>query len=100
MLSGGLASAVAPNEEVRGVVARVKPLLESQTKTKYEYIEVLSYKPQVVAGKNYFVKAKAKPVGQQEGIIHLRIYKNLSNEVELTAYQLDKTENEELKYFQ
>lgn len=56
MLSGGLAAAHEANDEVKAVVEKAKPLLEKETKTEYEFIKVLSYKPQIVAGKNYFVK--------------------------------------------
>lgn len=56
MLSGGLAGPREANDEVRAVVEKAKPLLEKETKTEYEFIQVLSYKPQIVAGKNYFVK--------------------------------------------
>lgn len=100
MKTGGLGREMDKDDEVTDVVKQIKPLLEAKTNTKYEYLEVVSYKTQIVAGKNYFVKAKAKPENGAESIIHLRIYRDLSRKLELTAHETDKSLNDELKWFQ
>lgn len=56
MKTGGLGAPRAKDEEVEEAVKNVKPVLEEKTNTKYDSIEIISYKSQLVAGKNYFVK--------------------------------------------
>lgn len=53
---GGLADALEPDDEVRKVVSEVREEVEKQTGHGFETLEVLKYRVQVVAGKNYFVK--------------------------------------------
>lgn len=58
---GGLGKAHdQPTREKDGVVfdliEKIKPEFELRTKSKYDSIEVLNYKHQVVAGMNYFIK--------------------------------------------
>ena len=48
------------DDDVAKAVDMIKPQLEEKTKTKYESIEVLNYRSQVVAGKNYFVKVSLR----------------------------------------
>lgn len=60
----------------------------------------ISYKTQVVAGLNYFIKAKLVEPSGEETYVHLAIYKNLSGQVQLTAYKMDVPEDAELTYFQ
>lgn len=45
-------------------------------------------------------QAKAKLVDGGEQIVHLRIYRDLSRNLELTAYQLEKKLEDTLEYFQ
>lgn len=56
MKTGGLGAPRAKDNEVEEAVRNVKPILEEKTNTKYDSIEIISYKPQLVAGMNYFVK--------------------------------------------
>ena len=56
MMTGGLGAVRERDTEVDEVVDKVKPILEEKTGTKYDSIEVIHYKPQTVAGKNFFVK--------------------------------------------
>lgn len=101
MLTGAISQAVLEkDDEVTEVVEKIKVELEAKSGKKFESLEVIHYRPQLVAGKNYFVKARAKEVGGADQIVHLRIYKPLRGDLELTAYQLDKQLEDELKYFQ
>lgn len=56
MKTGGLGAEKMSDPEVEEAVKNVKGILEEKTNTKYDSIEILSYKPQLVAGMNYFVK--------------------------------------------
>lgn len=53
---GGLGAAREKDDEVAEVVEKVKAELEAKTNSKYKKLEILSYKTQLVAGLNYFVK--------------------------------------------
>lgn len=44
------------DSEVDEVVEKIKPILEEKSGKKFESLEVIHYRPQTVAGKNYFVK--------------------------------------------
>lgn len=57
---------------------------------------VLSFvSPQVVAGKNYFVK-----IAVNDGeYIHARIFRDLQRNVSVHSVQMGKTETDELVYF-
>lgn len=60
MKSGGLGAVSQKNDDVVAAVEAVKSTLEEKTKTKYDSIEVVNYRPQVVAGMNYFVKVSER----------------------------------------
>lgn len=54
---GGLSDDTKPaNNEVRELVNSFKGEIEQETNKKYKTIEPLTYKTQVVAGLNYFIK--------------------------------------------
>lgn len=56
MKTGGLGAERTKDPEVEEAVKNVKHILEEKTNTKYDSLQILSYKPQLVAGMNYFVK--------------------------------------------
>lgn len=56
MKSGGLGAVREKDDRVVGVVEKIKPLFEEKTNKRYESLEVIHYKTQVVAGTNFFVK--------------------------------------------
>lgn len=53
---GGLSAVLEKDDTVGGVVDGVKGLVEEQTGLKIASIDIHSYKKQLVAGMNYFVK--------------------------------------------
>jgi len=55
-LSGGLSSARPPNDKVHEVIAKIKPVLEKKLGYVLSSLEAITYRPQTVAGTNYFVK--------------------------------------------
>lgn len=56
MISGGLGAVREKDDEVAEAVRNIKSIFEEKTNTKYESIDIINYKHQIVAGKNYFVK--------------------------------------------
>lgn len=56
IVTGGLGSAKEANPKISEIVQKIKPALESKSGKTFESLEPLSYKTQVVAGTNYFVK--------------------------------------------
>ena len=83
--------------EVQEIADQVKAQLKEETNDKYEEFEAVVYKTQVVAGVNYFIKVD---VGGG-CFTHIKVFKDLSgkNNLELTGYQTNKTEDDELTYF-
>lgn len=55
-IAGGLGGTRQADDEVVRVVESVKPELEQKTGLKFDSIEPINYKHQVVAGMNFFVK--------------------------------------------
>lgn len=55
---GGLGGAREKDDEVVAVVEKIKPDFEQKTAKQYKSLEVIHYKTQVVAGRNYFVKVR------------------------------------------
>lgn len=53
---GGLGDESPGDEEVANAVNQVKPDLERRLNIKFESLDVLKFKRQVVSGINYFVK--------------------------------------------
>ncbi|CAH6792308.1 cystatin-A [Phodopus roborovskii] len=98
MIPGGLTEARPATPEVQEVADQVRAQLEEKTNEKYEKFEAVEYKTQVVAGVNYFIKVD---VGNGQ-YVHLKIFKGLpgqNEDLELTAYQTNKTKDDELTYF-
>ncbi|GAM29203.1 hypothetical protein SAMD00019534_123790 [Acytostelium subglobosum LB1] len=76
-LPGGLQNVKPADAEVSIAVQAIK---NDPKLAKFENIVPISYATQVVAGINYFVKAKV-----DNGYIHLRIFKNLQQHYSLTS---------------
>ena len=55
-VTGGLGEVFDKDDEITNVVDKIKPVLEEKSGLKFETIEVVNYRTQVVAGRNYFVK--------------------------------------------
>ncbi|XP_065353817.1 cystatin-A-like [Cloeon dipterum] len=96
VVCGGAAPARDASDEVQNVCDRVKPRVEQILGTSLTQYRALKYRPQTVAGINYFVKVDTG----NGNFLHLRIYKNLKGEVELSGLQEGKTELEEIEYFE
>ena len=60
-------------------------------------MHVITYATQVVAGINYFIKVQIDPT--RDECLHLRVYKNLQQQLELVGVQKSRHLNDELSYF-
>uniref|UniRef100_K1R803 Cystatin-A n=1 Tax=Magallana gigas TaxID=29159 RepID=K1R803_MAGGI len=58
-------------------------------------LTAVSYREQVVAGKNYFIKVETG----FNRYIHVRIYKDLRGDASITSVQLEKTITDPIEYF-
>lgn len=108
-LVGGVGDEKEVDDDVKGVVASLSDSIKTAaftsltqsgenadaTKFKNSSIDVLSYKTQVVAGLNYFVKVRI-----DGKIFHLRIYKHFSGSLELSKVAGPKPESDPIAYFQ
>jgi len=78
MICGGYSNEKQVDEECKNVIQNVNKDL------KYEVIEILSYKTQVVNGTNYLVKIKVN----DPKFYFVKIYKSLDNECKIVEHSL------------
>ncbi|XP_052014561.1 cystatin-A-like [Apodemus sylvaticus] len=97
MMPGGLTKARPATEKIQEIADKVRPQLEKEINERYEKFEAVEYKTQVVAGVNFFIKVN---VGNGS-FTHIKVFQGLGGEddLELTGYQTNKTEEDELNYF-
>ncbi|KAF4667346.1 Methyltransferase-like protein 17, mitochondrial [Perkinsus olseni] len=74
-MCGGLGEAMAADDTVRSLCNKVRPAIEQSNKSNaaLSEFEPISYRSQVVAGTNYFVKIKVGP----DAYAHARIFQPL-----------------------
>ncbi|KAL6464085.1 hypothetical protein MHYP_G00284760 [Metynnis hypsauchen] len=97
-VAGGLGSEKVATPEVQKICDEVKPHVEQKTKKKFAVFVAKSFKTQVVAGTNYFIKVH---VGGND-YLHLRVFKPLPHtgrQLELNGVQTGKTHTELITYF-
>ncbi|KAK9407832.1 cystatin-A [Crotalus adamanteus] len=98
MSCGGLSEPKAATAETQQISQEIKSQLEEKESRNFTIFNAVSYKTQVVAGVNYFIKIH---VGNDE-YFHVRVYQRLPHEnkpVELTNYQSKKEKHDDLTYF-
>ncbi|EDO38753.1 predicted protein [Nematostella vectensis] len=95
----GAASVVQEaNEEIQAICDQMKVHVEAKCGRKFGSFEATHFRSQVVAGTNYFIKVH---VGNGS-YLHLRVFQTLpfaGQNLELVAMLMDKTEDDELNYF-
>ncbi|XP_043082686.1 cystatin 14a, tandem duplicate 2 [Puntigrus tetrazona] len=98
LLCGGTSEAKDANEEVQKICDEMKSHAEDKAGRTFDVFTAKTFKTQVVAGTNYFVKVH---VGGDE-YIHLRVYKTLPHAgetLQLTSIQASKTHHDPIEYF-
>ncbi|XP_062598471.1 cystatin-B-like [Saccostrea cucullata] len=97
MKCGGTSDCKPADAEIQSIINEVKGAVEDKVGRKLDTYTPVSYKTQVVAGTNYFVKVN---IGDEH--IHLRIFAPLphtNQPKELSDLQRGKTAEDELAYF-
>ncbi|KAM4606075.1 cystatin-B-like [Polymixia lowei] len=98
MMCGGTSEAKSADEEIQTICDKMKPHTEQNTGKTYEVFSATTYKTQVVAGTNYFIKVH---VGGEDHV-HLRVFQTLpchGGELKLTSVQQSKTHHDPIEYF-
>lgn len=98
-MCGGTGELKQADKEVQQICDQVKEEAEKKAGSKFPEFVAVSYKTQVVAGTNYFIKVN---VGDGN-FIHLRVYKKLphaGSTLELSALKTGMKEDSALEYFQ
>ncbi|XP_069133945.1 cystatin-A1-like [Argopecten irradians] len=92
---GGAGQVQPADAEIQLLVHNLKASVEEKSNARYEEFEAVSYRSQVVAGTNYFIKVK---VGNDQ-YIHMKVFKPLpytKDPATLTSYKAGKTLNDEI----
>ncbi|XP_060756850.1 cystatin-B-like [Neoarius graeffei] len=95
---GGLSEVEEATAEVQKICDEMKPYAEEKAGKTFDVFTAKSYKTQLVAGTNYFIKVH---VGGDE-YVHLRVYKTLPHageKLELTEIQALKACQDSIEYF-
>ncbi|KAM5154326.1 cystatin-B [Callospermophilus lateralis] len=98
MMCGGPSATRPATAETQDIADQVKSQLEEKENQKFPVFQAVSYKSQVVAGTNFFIKVD---VGDEK-CVHLRVFRSLPHEnkpLTLHAYQTNKAKHDELTYF-
>ncbi|KAK0146958.1 Cystatin-B [Merluccius polli] len=95
---GGLSDAMMADDETRNICKTVKQAIQLKTARNYVNFDAITYRSQLVAGTNYFIKVN---VGGSD-YIHLRVWKKLpcnGGENILDGVQEGKTLVDPIEYF-
>ncbi|XP_032744837.1 cystatin-B [Rattus rattus] len=98
MMCGAPSATLPATTETQEIADKVKSQLEEKANQKFDVFKAISFRRQVVAGTNFFIKVD---VGEEK-CVHLRVFEPLPHEnkpLTLSSYQTDKEKHDELTYF-
>ncbi|XP_037053200.1 cystatin-B-like [Peromyscus leucopus] len=98
MMCGGPSAMQPATAETQKIADEVKSQLEEKENQKFTVFKAISFRQQVVAGTNFFIKVD---VGDDK-FVHLRVFRALPHEnkpLTLSSYQTNKEQHDELSYF-
>ncbi|XP_072868049.1 cystatin-B-like [Chlorocebus sabaeus] len=98
MMCGAPSTVQPATAETQDIADQVRSQLEEKENKKFPVFKAVSFKSQVVAGTNYFIKVHFG----DEDFVHLRVFKSLPNEnkpLTLSNYQTNEAKHDELSYF-
>jgi len=102
VIPGGVGESKPATEEVQGLADSVKEsfstLVSAEKRSKLHPFKAVSYRSQVVAGINYFIKVEID--GGKE-FVHLRVHKPLGENAKptLAKHQESHSAHSDLTYF-
>ncbi|XP_065667799.1 cystatin-A isoform X1 [Hydra vulgaris] len=97
-LCGGTSESRPADDEVKAIIEKIKDQVLGKVNQSLDQYEAVSYKTQVVAGTNFFIKVKTG----DNRFIHLRVFRPLPPNFEnfqLHSVQENKSHEDEISYF-
>ncbi|EGW09152.1 cystatin-B [Cricetulus griseus] len=98
MMCGAPSATQPATAETQEISDTVKSQLEEKENQKFTVFKAVSFRQQVVAGINFFIKVD---VGDEK-FVHLRVFKPLPHEnkpLTLSSYQINKNRHDDLTFF-
>ncbi|XP_020379606.2 cystatin-B-like [Rhincodon typus] len=97
--TGGTSGTAAVTAEIQAIVQSLKTEVAERLKRSLPIYHAISYRSQIVAGTNYFIKVV---VGEADDYIHMRVFQPLPHsdpKLSLENLQTGKTLFDEIEYF-